>query len=77
MADELELEGMFFPQFIAEGTMKDNVPTLTNVIIPEDRLAFFDDIDSYNIRYPHAELYEKLSDLNYDFGIEPGDEDEW
>ena len=75
-ADELELEGMFFPHFIAEGTMKDNVPTLTKVVIPEDRLEFLNDIDSYNIRYPHADLYEKLSDLHYDFGIEPGDEDE-
>ena len=70
-ADELELEGFYFPHFIAEGTMKDNVPTLTNVIIPEDRLEFLNDIDSYNLRYPHAELYEKLSNLNYDFGIEP------
>ena len=70
-ADELELEGMFFPHFIAEGTMKDNVPTLTNVLIPEDRLEFLNDIDSYNIRYPDVVLYEKLSNLNYDFGIEP------
>ena len=76
MADELELEGFYFPHFIAEGTMKDNVPTLTNVIIPEDRLEFLNDIDSYNLRYPDVDLYEKLSDLHHDFGIEPGDEDE-
>jgi hypothetical protein len=74
-ADELELEGMFFPHFIANGTMKNNVPALTNVIIPEDRLEFLNDIDSYNIRYPYADLYEKMSDLHHDFGIEPDNED--
>ena len=70
-ADELELEGMFFPHFIAEGTIKDNVPTLTKVIIPEDRLEFLNEIDSYNLRYPTAVLYEKLANLHNDFGIEP------
>ena len=70
-ADELELEGMFFPHFIAEGTMENNVPTLTKVIIPEDRLEFLNEIDSYNLRYPDVELYEKLSDLQNDFGVEP------
>ena len=76
-SEELELEGMFFPHFIAEGTIKDNVPTFTNVIIPEDRLTFLDGIDSYNLRYLTADMYETLSNLQNDFGLdEPQADDE-
>ena len=75
-SEELEEEGMFFPHFIAEGTITNNVPTLTNVIIPEDRLEFLNHIDSYNIRNPSVDLWEKLEDLQRDFGIEPEDEEE-
>ena len=74
--EELEGEGFHFPNFVAEGTITDNVPTFTNIIIPEDRLTFLDNIDSYNLRYPTLDLYESLSFLASDFGVEPSDEDE-
>ena len=74
---ELEEEGFYFPNFVAEGTIKDNVPTFTNVIIPEDRLTFLDGIDSYNLRYLTADMYETLSNLQNDFGLdEPQADDE-
>jgi len=75
--EELEEESYYFPYFVARGTITDNVPTFTNIVIPEDRLTFLDDIDSYNIRNADIVLIDELDNLAKDFGVdEPEDDDE-
>ncbi len=73
--ENLEEEGFYFPSFVAYGTITDNVPTFTNIVIPEDRLTFLDEIDSYNIRNPYGEQYDLFDNLAKDFGLDEPEDD--
>lgn len=74
--EQLEEEGFYFPSFIAEGTITNNVSTFTKIVIPEDRLTFLDYIDSYNLRYPNVDLWDKIENLAKDFGLDEPEDDE-
>ena len=78
--EELEEEGFYFPKFIAEGTITDNVPTFTTVTISQHKLKFLQGIETNNIRHQTSDFSNKLANLNHAYGLdEPdgdGDEDE-
>jgi len=61
--EDLEEEGFSFPHFIAEGTMKNNEPTFTDITFTSDDLMPLEEAGSWRVRNPDIDLLEVLEKL--------------
>ena len=64
--DDLEEYGWSVPDFAAQGHFRNGIAEYSSITIPREELEFLDNIETYQLEYPSADLQLQLERLERD-----------